>query len=109
MQLGPRTYLAIFGLAVLAACADGTDPLTQGTRSAAKGVVDEVVADRLPGADVTPITDCIIDNASALELLKISKAAVVGVDGHTVGQILTIAERKDTLLCFVKNGRLGGL
>lgn len=101
--------MAILSLAVLSACANGTDPLTQGTRTAAKGVVDEVVADRLPGADVTPITDCIIENASALELLKISKAAITGVDGETVGQILTIAERKDTLLCFVKNGRIGGL
>jgi len=109
MQLSARTYLAILGLAVLSACADGSDPLTQGTRSAAKGVVDDVVADRLPGTDVTPYTDCIIDNASALELLQISKAAVVGIDGEIVGQILTIAERKDTLLCFVKNGRIGGL
>lgn len=104
-----RRASLLIAFAALGACADGNDPLSQGTRDAAKGVVDDVVAQRLPGADVTPFTDCIIDNASGLELVQIAKGAVTGVTGEIAGRVLTIAQRKDTVLCFVKNGAVGAL
>jgi len=103
-----RAFLLTTALA-LTACASGNDPLTQSTRDAAKGVVDQVVETRLPGVNAKPYTDCIIDNASGLELLQIAKGAITGVNGEITGLVLDIAQRKDTLVCFVKSGSLGKL
>ena len=102
-----KATLAALGLAVLTACASGEDPVTKGTRDAARDVVNDIVADRFPGADVTPYTDCIIDNASASELLRIAKGALLGIDGTIVGLVVDIAQRKETVLCVLEKRGLG--
>lgn len=68
-------------------------------RSAAKGVVNNVVASKFPGVDATPVTDCIIDNASGSEILTIAEAAVVGTSQATTDLVVDIAQRPETTRC----------
>ena len=72
-------------------------------RSAAKGVVNGVVESKLPGVDATPVTDCIIDNASGSEILTIAEAAVVGTTPATTNLVMEIAGRPDTQRCAASN------
>ena len=68
-------------------------------RHAAKGVVNNVVASKFPGVDATPVTDCIIDNASGAEIVTIAEAAVVGTSQQTTELVVAIARRPETQRC----------
>lgn len=72
-------------------------------RVAAKGVVNTVVQDKLPGVNAAPITDCIIDNASGSEIVTIAQAAVVGTTQATTNLVLQIAQRPETTRCAANN------
>ena len=72
-------------------------------RSAAKGVVNNVVASKFPGVDATPVTDCIIDNATGAEILTIAEAAVVGTTQVTTDLVVGIAQRPETVRCTASN------
>lgn len=73
-------------------------------RDKAKQVVNGVVAERFPGVNAAPVTDCIIDNASAGEILTIAGAAITGPDAGTVELVSEIAQRPDTITCIAQNG-----
>lgn len=72
-------------------------------RAQAKSVVNTVVAQRMPGVNAAPVTDCVIDNATMSEIYTISKGAVVGVTEETVTTVLSIARRPDTVGCITRN------
>mgnify|MGYP000041211329 FL=1 len=72
-------------------------------RHAAKGVVNNVVASKFPGVDATPVTDCIIDNASGSEIVTIAEAAVVGTSQATTNLVMAIARRPETQRCAASN------
>lgn len=91
-------YLAIPALLVLTAC--DTPIGTEVLRFQAKGVVDGVVQKYAPGIDVTPISDCVIDNASGSEIVEIGGASVSGVTSETTDLVLDIATRQNTLACY---------
>ena len=77
-----RTLLIAGSLAALSACVEVQQVVDDTARQGSKGVVTEVLATRFPQVPkelITPFTDCIIDNASALELRELARAAVVGV------------------------------
>lgn len=94
--------IAIFAGFFLAACEpDGL--ADQLAREQAKGVVNDVVSKRFPGANVAPATDCIIDNASAGEILEIAGASVTGVDQKTTKLVIDIATRPDTITCMAED------
>lgn len=95
--------LAIFGLATLTACAAANDAADAVARNQAKNVVNGYVADRYPGLNAAPITDCIIDAASAREILQVSSGAVTGVDAALAEQIGQIARRPESLECIAQN------
>ncbi|WP_233557193.1 succinate dehydrogenase [Rhodophyticola porphyridii] len=90
-------------LTTLAACniAQGTADII--ARDQARGVVNDVVAERFPGIDATPVTDCVIDNASAQEILIVAGAAVTGVTEQTSRTVSGILQRPDTVLCISRN------
>ncbi|TCS60028.1 succinate dehydrogenase [Primorskyibacter sedentarius] len=93
----------LLALAVgLAGCSVANDVADQLARDRAKSVVNGVVADQLPGVDVAPVTDCIIDAASASEILDIAAASATGVTDSTVSKVLTIAQRPDSVDCIAK-------
>ena len=91
-------FLALPILA-LSACDDFQDKTA---RTAAKAVVNDVIESRAPGVNAQPITDCIIDNASANEIKTIAGDALTGVNNSTVALIYEIAVRPATVSCFVQ-------
>ena len=83
-------------IAALAACAEVEQAVDNTARAGAKGVVTETLATRFPQVPkelITPFTDCIIDNSSALEIREFAKAAVVGVDDGTAETVRNVLDR----------------
>lgn len=89
----------------LGACVSGGDIVQETTRSLARTAVDTAAGKYLPGVNVTPYTDCVINNASTSELLQLAQAAGAGAAQEIAAQafpiVKTIAGRSDTAKCFV--------
>jgi len=95
-----------------AACAPVQEAVDATARQGAKSVVTETLATRfpqVPKALITPFTDCIIDNASALEIRDFARAAVVGVDDQTVTTVRTVLSRPETVQCLQSQALTTGL
>ncbi len=88
---------------LLTGCAAANDAADAVARDRAKAVVNGVVSDRFPGMNAAPVTDCIIDAASANEIISIAGASVVGVTQSTVEEVLEIAQRPDAVKCIAQN------
>ena len=88
----------------LAGCATVEKVTDDATQRSAKTAIDAVVADRLPGVDVTPVTDCIIQNAARGEILSIASSAVTGITGSTISVVVEISRRPKTVACIAKSG-----
>ncbi|MEM6482712.1 MAG: succinate dehydrogenase [Pseudomonadota bacterium] len=73
-------------------------------REQAKTVIASVVESRFPGVSVAPVTDCVIDAASASEIVSVSRAANTGVTPDTVTMVLGIASRSESVSCITENG-----
>lgn len=89
----------------------GGEVVEQGSRTLARRAVNAAMAEHLPGVDATPVTDCIIDNATTAELAELAGAAGRGAAGDSAGAataawpvVRTIATRSETLTCL--QGRL---
>ncbi|MFC5737675.1 hypothetical protein DFO80_10643 [Rhodobacter sp. 140A] len=95
--------LSLLAAAALSACTMGQSA-EEVARAQAKSVVNGVVAQKMPGVNAAPVTDCIIDNASMGEVYSIAKGAVVGVSADTVSTVMTIAQRPATMSCIARNG-----
>ena len=77
-------WLAVLVLPLLlAGCDAANDAADAIARDRAKAVVNGIVAQRFPGVTVAPVTDCIIDAASAGEIITIARDSVGGVKLHT--------------------------
>ena len=94
----------ILCLAFVASCATVDRVTTDTTRRSAKAAINTVVAERMPGVNVEPVSDCIIENATTGELFGIASAAVTGITRTTVSTISEIAGRPRTLVCITKTG-----
>ncbi|NPD19388.1 succinate dehydrogenase [Alterinioella nitratireducens] len=89
--------------ALIASCgvvSEATDDLA---RDQARSTVNRVVADRFPGVNAAPVTDCIIDAADASEILSLAGASVTGVTDRTVQNVLDIAARPEAVTCLARN------
>ena len=97
-----RYILAASAALLIAACTPGQqDELA---RDAAKSAVRPVIQERLPGVPVEPATDCIIDNATAGEILSLAADAVTGPTASTVEIVGNILARPETLTCLATEG-----
>ena len=98
----------ILALPLLAACGveQSADALA---RASAKTYINSVVAANFPGVDATPITDCIIDNATTVEAITIAQAALVGGNLDTAENIMAIASRPATVGCITEKTLAQGL
>ncbi len=105
-----RLVLACLAVAGLTACEAGNQVADTLARERAKAVVNTVVAQRLPGVNAAPITDCIIDAASAREIVQIASASVTGVTPEVAQQVIGIAQRPEAVQCIAQNSLtlLGG-
>ena len=93
---------------LLSGCLAPEAAVEQTARSAAKGVINTVMAQKLPGVNTAPYVDCIVDQASTEDLITIAKAAVTGIDNSTVSIVTTIASQPETISCMAQN-ELGAL
>lgn len=103
-----RAVMLVAGMLALTACANGAGQTDKIARQAAKGVVNNVLSARFPGADVSPITDCVIDNATGAEVLQIAQAAVVGSTAQTSQLVLGIAQRPESVRCIAEKTLTAG-
>ncbi|KIN63687.1 Succinate dehydrogenase flavoprotein subunit [Sulfitobacter noctilucicola] len=105
------TALAICAT-LLTACTQVQQAVDDTARAGAKGVVTETLATRFPQVPkqlITPFTDCIIDNSSALEIRDFARAAVVGVDDQTVTTVRTVLSRPETVQCLQTRALSSGI
>ncbi|MCX7561044.1 hypothetical protein OS190_15855 [Sulfitobacter sp. F26204] len=96
----------------VAACAPMQEAVDNTARQGAKSVVTETLATRFPQVPkqlITPFTDCIIDNSSALEIRDFAKAAVLGVDDQTVATIRAVLSRPETVQCLQSRALSSGI
>ena len=87
---------------VLSGCAIGNAVVEDTSRELAKGVVNGVIAEKLPGVDAEPYTDCIIDNASFEEIVQLAQSAATG-GSNAAPLIFEIASRPATTQCLAGN------
>jgi len=99
-----RTILIGISLVFLAACEpDGL--VDQIARDQAKSAVRPVLREQFPGIPLEPSVNCVIDNASAGEILTLARAGATGTtDAATVRLVLDIAKRPDTVQCLATEG-----
>ena len=90
--------------AVGGAVAPTANVVTQATRSAAKATVTQIATERFPGVPVTPITDCVIDNATVTEIVTMARFSVGPLDARAIEAVLGIVGRPDTIQCLTEEG-----
>lgn len=91
-------------LGSLAACATIDRASEATTRNAAKTAINTVMEERVPMADLEPISDCVIENATRGEILSLASAALTGIMQSTVSTVLEIVGRPGSILCLSKAG-----
>lgn len=75
----------------------------QAGRDAAKTIMPQTLAlyfPQVPKEYFTPFTDCVVDNALAVEVRSLAEDAVVGVDQGTADTVRTILQRSQTQDCL---------
>ena len=94
--------LMILSVVLLGACT--VEQQDEIARDAAKNAVRPVLQERLPGVPVEPATDCVIENATAKEILSLAADAVTGPTANTVEIVSDILVRQGTLTCLATEG-----
>lgn len=94
---------AFLAAMALAACTPVEQAVDHAAREGSKGIVIETLATRFPQVPkelISPFTDCIIDNASAVEIRDFARSALSGVDEQTVATVRTVLARPSTVACL---------
>lgn len=73
--------------------------LDAASRQVARNVINSEMQKRLPGVNVAPYTDCVVDNATTAELIDIAQAANAGMSG-TADSVAAIVSRPATTQCI---------
>lgn len=102
MMIRNRIPAALAATAILSACT----PTMQDelARDAARTAVRPVLERNFPGVPLEPATDCVIDNASANEILVLAADAVTGPTASTVEVVGDIVARRGTIECLAREG-----
>jgi hypothetical protein len=92
----------------LAGCVAVQDAADQIARDQARGYVNGEVERRFPGVNAQPITDCVIDNASAQEIVTIASGVALGRTETATETVSTVLARPETIRCAAEGSiRLG--
>lgn len=75
--------------------------LDSSTRAVARDVVNREMAKRLPGRNVAPYTDCVVNNATMAELSDIAARGVSDA-GSAAASVALIVQRPATTQCIAK-------
>ncbi len=97
-----RALLLLCPLA-LSACVGVQDLADQVARQQARTYVNAEVERRFPGVDATPITNCVIDNASAQEIVTIAGGIALGNSEAASSTVTMVLQRPSTLQCTAGN------
>ena len=95
--------IALLAVVALAGCDVAQQTADEIARDRAKSAVNGVVSERFPGVNAAPVTDCIIDNASAQEILVLARASITGLDEEAGRLVTDIAQRPDSIRCLASN------
>lgn len=98
-----RALALLTMLLPLTACVGFQDVADQLAREQARQFVDAEVQQRFPGVDATPITNCVIDNASAQEIITIAGGIALGNTDAASSTVSTVLQRPATLQCTAGN------
>lgn len=99
-----RHVLVIAAFVGVSGCMAAEQIAEDTMRQEAKYVINAQVAQRFPGLNAAPVTDCIVDAASTQEILTIGTSALTGVTSATTDLVLAIAQRPATVSCIASNG-----
>lgn len=69
-------------------------------RTAARGAINREMARRLPGANVAPYTECVVNHATTAELTDIGRIATG--DGNVGNAVAAIVGRPATSECIAR-------
>ncbi|WBU63092.1 hypothetical protein [Paracoccus aerodenitrificans] len=83
-----------------------TNTLDSSTRSVARDVINREMAKRLPGRNVGPITDCVVNGASMAELTDIA-ARGVNDSASAAASVAVIVAREPAKGCIGRAAQLG--
>lgn len=78
--------------------------LDAASRAVARSVINTEMQKRLPGVNVAPYTDCVVNNATTAELIDIAQASRAGVSG-TADSVAAIVSRPPTTQCIAAAAR----
>ena len=78
-----------------------TNTLDAAARVVSRQIVNNEMAKRLPGRNVAPYTDCVINSASMAELADIA-ARGAGDSSAVAGSVAVIVKRPATTQCIAK-------
>ncbi|MCK0150566.1 hypothetical protein MWU54_11060 [Marivita sp. S6314] len=95
-----RAILA-FGLFLAACSPQAQDEIA---REAARSAITPVLVDRFPGVPLEPTLDCVIDNASAVQIRALALDSVTGPTENTVQIVSDIVSKPETLTCLAAEG-----
>lgn len=73
--------------------------LDAASRQVARNVINSEMQKRLPGVNVAPYTNCVVDNATTAELIDLAQAANAGVSGNA-DSVAAIVSRPATTQCI---------
>lgn len=93
----------------LAGCIAVQDAADQIAREQARAYVDAEVSRRFPGVNARPITDCVIDNATAQEIVTIAGGVALGRTEAATETVSTVLTRPQTLRCAAEGSIRAGV
>ncbi len=94
-----RGFLALLSMVFVFSCSQSEPSATEVARGAVKAVLRPTISTQFPGVPTDIITDCVIENASASEIVQIANSALLGSPTDTSYATLPIAKRPATLQC----------
>jgi hypothetical protein len=98
-----RKTLILTSLGVmLAACSPQVQD--QIARDAARSAITPVLVERFPGVPLEPPLDCVIDNASAVQIRALALDTVTGPTESTVQIVTDVLSKPDTIRCLAVEG-----
>ncbi|RJL05953.1 hypothetical protein D3P06_05235 [Paracoccus aestuarii] len=78
--------------------------LDAASRQIARNTVNTEMQRRLPGVNVSPYTDCVVNNATTAELIDIAQASRAGIAG-SADSVAAIVSRPATTQCIAAAAR----
>jgi hypothetical protein len=98
-------FKALISLALglgLAACSPQAQDRI--ARDAARSAITPVLVERFPGVPLEPALNCVIDNASAVQIRALALDSVTGPTESTVQIVTDIVSKPETIRCLAVEG-----